>query len=88
MFDAMEGCTSAHHGLGSSSRWDTTFGSFRRNTSNPYVKRNKTDAADAEAICEAPGRPSMRFVPIKTRDQQAVLVLHRPRSLLVGNEQR
>jgi transposase len=38
----------------------------------PYVKRNKTDAADAEAICEAVGRPNMRFVPIKTREQQAV----------------
>jgi transposase len=49
----------------------------------PYVKRNKTDAADAEAICEAVGRPNMRFVPIKTRDQQAVLALHRVRDLLV-----
>jgi transposase len=49
----------------------------------PYVKRNKTDAADAEAICEAAGRPNMRFVPIKTREQQSVLVLHRVRALLV-----
>ena len=49
----------------------------------PYVKRNKTDAADAEAICEAVSRPNMRFVPIKTVDQQAVLALHRARSLLV-----
>jgi transposase len=49
----------------------------------PYVKRNKTDAADAEAICEAVGRPNMRFVPIKTPDQQAVLALHRVRALLV-----
>jgi len=46
----------------------------------PYVKANKTDAADAEAICEAVGRPNMRFVPIKTVDQQAVLSLHRARS--------
>src|SRR6516162_8289433 len=48
-----------------------------------YVKRNKNDAADAEAICEAVTRPSMRFVPIKEAEQQAVLMLHRARSLLV-----
>src|SRR5665213_1059974 len=40
----------------------------------PYVKRSKTDAADAEAICEAVSRPTMRFVPVKTTDQQAVLM--------------
>ena len=44
-----------------------------------YVKRNKNDAADAEAICEAVTRPSMRFVPIKDVDQQSVLMLHRAR---------
>lgn len=49
----------------------------------PYVKRNKTDAADAEAICEAVTRPSMRFVGIKSVDQQAILVLHRSRDALV-----
>jgi len=48
-----------------------------------YVKRNKNDAADAEAICEAVTRPSMRFVAIKTAEQQSVLVLHRTRELLV-----
>jgi transposase len=48
-----------------------------------YVKRNKNDAADAEAICEAVTRPSMRFVPVKDVDQQAILMLHRSRSLLV-----
>jgi transposase len=42
----------------------------------PYVKSQKNDMADAEAICEAVTRPTMRFVPIKTPDQQAVLVLH------------
>ena len=46
----------------------------------PYVKRNKTDA---EAICEAVRRPNMRFVPIKTPDQQAALMLHRTRQLFV-----
>ena len=40
----------------------------------PYVKRNKNDAADAEAICEAVQRPTMRFVPIKTAEQQSVLM--------------
>src|SRR5512144_1060457 len=45
----------------------------------PYVKTNKHDVADAEAICEAVSRPTMRFVPVKTGEQQAVLSLHRAR---------
>ena len=49
----------------------------------PYVKRQKNDAADAEAICEAVTRPNMRFVPVKTEEQQSVLVLHRSRDLLM-----
>jgi transposase len=49
----------------------------------PYVKRNKNDIADAEAICEAVTRPTMRFVPIKTPAQQSILMLHRTRHLLV-----
>ena len=49
-----------------------------------YLKRGKNDAADAAAICEAVTRPSMRFVPIKGEDQQAALMLHRARDLLVG----
>jgi transposase len=49
----------------------------------PYRKRNKTDGRDAEAICEAMGRPTMRFVPVKSLERQAVLVLHRTRRLLV-----
>lgn len=48
-----------------------------------YVKRGKNDARDAEAICEAVSRPTMRFVPIKNEEQQSVLVLHRTRDLLV-----
>jgi transposase len=48
-----------------------------------YVKRNKNDAADAEAICEAVTRPTMRFVEIKTAEQQSVLMLHRTRHLFV-----
>ena len=49
----------------------------------PYVKRGKSDAADAEAICEAVGRPTMRFVEIKSAEQQALLSLHRARDLIV-----
>jgi transposase len=50
----------------------------------PYVRRGKTDAADAAAICEAVTRPSMWFVPIKSAESQSVLALHRTRDLLVG----
>jgi transposase len=49
----------------------------------PYVKRQKNDAAHAEAICEAVGWPTMRFVPVKTAEQQSVMVLHRTRLLLM-----
>ena len=49
----------------------------------PYVKRGKNDVVDAAAICEAMSRPDMRFVPIKSADQQAVLMLHKTRELLV-----
>jgi len=49
----------------------------------PFVKRGKTDAADAEAICTAVTQPTMRFVPIKTETQQAVLMRHRTRDFLV-----
>ncbi len=49
----------------------------------PYVRRNKNDAADAAAICEAVARSSMRFVPVKSVDQQTVLMLHKSRELLV-----
>ncbi len=49
----------------------------------PYVKRQKNDAADAEAVCEAVTRPHMRFVPIKSTERQGVLMLHRTRDLLM-----
>ncbi len=49
----------------------------------PYVKRGKNDAVDADAICEAVSRPGMRFVPIKGAEQQATLMLHKTRELLV-----
>lgn len=49
----------------------------------PYVKRQKNDMADAEAICEAVTRPTMRFVPVKSPEQQSIMVLHRTRSILI-----
>ena len=49
----------------------------------PYIRRGEADAADAEAICEAVGRPNMRFVPVKSEQQQAALLQHRARDLLV-----
>jgi transposase len=52
----------------------------------PYVKRGKNDAADAEAICEAVARPTMRFVAVKTPAQQSIMMLHRVRLML--NRQR
>src|SRR5882762_860176 len=52
----------------------------------PYVKRQKNDAADAEAICEAVTRPNMRFVPTKTAEQQSCLTLHRTRHLFIRQQ--
>jgi transposase len=52
----------------------------------PYVKRGKNDAVDAEAICEAVSRPGMRFVPLKSAEQQATLMLHKTRELLVKQQ--
>ena len=49
----------------------------------PYVRRQKNDAADAEAICEAVTRPTMRFVPVKSAERQGVLMLHRTRDILM-----
>src|SRR3954451_5651570 len=79
----MEACATAHH-------WSRELSVLGHEVKlmppayvKAYVKRNKNDAADAEAICEAVTRPTMRFVPAKTADQQAVLMLHRTRSLLV-----
>ena len=51
--------------------------------SSTLLKRGKTDAADAEAVCEAVTRPTMRFVPVKSPEQQAALSMHRTRDLLV-----
>ena len=83
----IEACSSAHHWARELIRLGHEVRLIPPQYVKPYVKRNKTDAADAEAICEAVGRPNMRFVPIKTEAQQAVLALHRVRSLH-GDHQR
>lgn len=79
----MEACGSAHH-------WARTLQAFGHDVRliapqfvKPFVKTNKNDAADAEAICEAMLRPTMRFASIKSPEQQGVLMLHRTRELLV-----
>lgn len=75
----MEACGSAHHWARKLQSLGHTVKLMAPQFVKPYVKTNKHDAADAEAICEAVRRPSMRFVPIKTIDQQAILSLHRAR---------
>lgn len=75
----MEACGSAHYWARKLETLGHTVKLIAPQFVKPYVKTNKHDAADAEAICEAVARPSMRFVPVKTGDQQAVLSLHRAR---------
>lgn len=79
----IEACPGSHH-------WARVLRRFGHNVRllpaqyvRPYVKTNKNDAADAEAICEAMTRPTMRFVPVKEEGQQEVLVLHRVREMLM-----
>jgi len=79
----MEACASAHH-------WARVIGRYGHQVRlmppayvKPYVKRNKNDGRDAEAICEAVSRPTMRFVPVKSVEQQATMAVHTTRALLV-----
>ncbi|MDO8413061.1 MAG: IS110 family transposase, partial [Gallionellaceae bacterium] len=75
----MEACGSAHHWARKLSEFGHTVKLMAPQFVKPYVKTNKNDAADAEAICEAVSRPNMRFVPIKNVEQQAILSVHRAR---------
>jgi transposase len=82
----IEACASSHH-------WSRELQSFGHTVRlmppayvKPYIKRQKNDAADAEAICEAVTRPNMRFVATKTREQQSCLMLHRTRHLFIRQQ--
>ena len=82
---AIEACGASHH-------WARLLQSFGHRVKlippqlvKPYVKRGKNDAADAEALCEAMSRPTMRFVPVKTAEQQAALMLVGVRERLIRN---
>jgi transposase len=79
----MEACGSAHYWARKLREFGHTVKLMAPQFVKPYVKTNKHDAADAEAICEAVGRPNMRFVPVKTAEQQGVLALHRAREGMV-----
>ena len=82
----IEACASSHH-------WSREIGSLGHTVRlmppayvKPYVKRQKNDATDAEAICEAVRRPTMRFVETKTPEQQSCLMLHRTRHLFIRQQ--
>lgn len=75
----MEACSGAHHWGREFAKHGHRIGIMASKFVEPYRKKGKNDSNDAEAICEAVGRPTMWFVPLKTADQQAVLCLHRVR---------
>jgi transposase len=79
----MEACAGAHHWARKLQTLGHTVRLISPQFVKPYVKSNKNDRADAEAICEAVGRPNMRFVAIKTVEQQAILAVHRARQGMV-----
>lgn len=79
----MEACATAHYWGRELIKCGHTVRLMPPSYVKPYVRRGKTDATDAAAICEAVTRPSMRFVPVKTADQQSALMLHRARALLI-----
>ncbi|MEM9044035.1 MAG: IS110 family transposase [Pseudomonadota bacterium] len=89
-FERLEPCLIGMEACGTSHYWARELTRLGHNVRliapiyvKPYVKRGKSDAADAEAICEAVTRPTMRFVEVKSPEQQAILSLHRARDLVV-----
>jgi len=89
-FEQLEPCLIGMEACGSSHHWARQFQKLGHEVRlmpamyvKAYVKRGKSDAIDAEAICEAVTRPTMRFVAIKTEEQQGVLFLHRSRDMVV-----
>lgn len=79
----MEACGTSHHWAREIEKLGHQVKLMPANYVKPYLKRGKNDANDAEAICEAVTRPTMRFVAVKSREQQAALAMHRARELLV-----
>ena len=82
----MEACASSHHWSRELTALGHTVRLMPAAYVKPYVKRQKNDAADAEAICEAVSRANMRFVPTKTVEQQSCLLLHRTRHLFIRQQ--
>jgi len=80
----MEACATSHHWAREISKLGHEVKLIPPAYVKAYVKRQKNDAADAAAICEAVTRPSMRFVPIKSAEQQSTLAVHRTRNLLIS----
>jgi transposase len=81
----IEACGSAHYWARELAKLGHTVRLMAPQFVIPYRKRGKNDANDSEAICEAVGRPSMHFVAVKSEEQQAVLMVHRARTLAVAN---
>ena len=79
----MEACGPAHHWARELRAMGHEVALIAPAYVKPYLKRGKTDANDAAAICEAMSRPGMRFVPAKSADQQAMLMVHKTRDLLI-----
>ena len=82
---AIEACGASHHCARLLQAFGHSVKLIAPQLVKPYVKRNKNDAADAEALCEAMSRPTMRFVPVKTAEQQAALMLVGVRDRMIRN---
>jgi transposase len=82
----VEACSASHHWARELAALGHQVKMMPARYVKPYVQRGKNDALDAQAICEAVSRPTMRFAAIKTVGQQAVLTLHRSREILVKQE--